>query len=121
MARGASLRCPNCGSRGIRQSWFRLVPRCPKCGLVFERHEQGYRVGAYMFNIAMAELLFLVMLVGVLVATWPNPPWDWLTYGSAAVMVALPIVFYPFSQTLFLGFDLLFHPPEKRDLEREAS
>ena len=73
-----------------------------------------------MFNIVMAELVFLMILVGLLVATWPTPPWEWLTYGSAAVMVALPIVFYPFSQTLFLGFDLLVHPPEQSDLETGA-
>jgi hypothetical protein len=26
------------------------------------------------------------------------------------MMVLLPIAFYPFSKTLFLAFDLLFHP-----------
>ena len=50
------------------------------------------------------------LLVGILLVTWPSPPWGLLTYGGAALMVVLPVVFYPFSRTLFLGFDLLFRP-----------
>lgn len=94
-----------------------MVQRCPACGLALERAEPGYRVGAYMFNIAMAECVFVVLLVGVLLLTWPAPPWGWLTYGSAALAVVFPIAFYPFSQTLFLGFDILFHPPEQKDFQ----
>lgn len=95
-----------------------MVPACPGCGLALERHEEGYQVGAYMFNIAAAELAFVVLLVGVLVATWPDPPWAWLTWGSAAMMVVFPIAFYPFSKTLFLALDLLFHPATGQDLRR---
>lgn len=112
--RAVRRRCPNCGSPGIFATWFRLAPRCPRCGLALER-EEGYRVGAYMFNIAMAELVFVAILVSVLYLTWPSPPWDWLTYGSVATMIALPVGFYPYSQTLFIGFDLLFHPPEDKE------
>ncbi len=38
-----------------------MVLRCPQCGLLFERGEQGYVVGAYMFNIAAAELVFVAL------------------------------------------------------------
>ena len=114
--RALRRRCPNCGGAGIFSSWLRMVPRCQGCGLKLER-EQGYRVGAYMLNIVVAELVFVAILVGVVVATWPDPPWEWLTYGSAAAMIGLPIGFYPFAQTLFLGIDLLIHPPEGRDFE----
>jgi len=72
-----------------------------------------------MFNIAMAELLFVVLLLTVLTLTWPHPPWEWLTIGSAVLVIAFPIAFYPFSQTLFLGFDLAFHPPEKHEIETD--
>jgi uncharacterized protein (DUF983 family) len=116
--RAARLRCPHCGGRGILQSWFRMRPRCPTCGLALERLEQGYRVGAYMFSIAMAELVFVVLLLTVLVLTWPNPPWEWLTVVSAVLVIALPVAFYPFSQTLFLGFDLAFRPPEEHELKQ---
>lgn len=32
---------------------------------------------------------------------------------SIVLMLLLPLVFYPFSKTLFLGFHLLFHPVEQ--------
>lgn len=88
---------------------------CPVCGLVLEREEQGYLVGSYMFNIIAAELLFAAILVSVLVLTWPTPPWRLLQYGGAILMILAPIVFYPFSKTLFLAFDLVFRPAMPND------
>jgi uncharacterized protein (DUF983 family) len=84
--------------------------RCPACGLHLERGEQGYIVGAYMFNIIAAELIFAMLFIGIVVLTWPTPPWKILQYGGAALMIAMPLLFYPFSKTLFLAFDLLFRP-----------
>lgn len=92
-----------------------MVSRCPQCGLCFERGEQGYVVGAYMFNIAAAELVFVALFIGMLVATWPDPPWKVIAWASGVVALVLPLLFYPFSKTLFLGFDLLFHPAEPDD------
>ena len=66
-----------------------------------------------MFNIVVAELIFAAIFVVALLATWPTPPWTLLTYGGAALMVFLPVVFYPFSRTLFLAFDLIFRPQHK--------
>jgi uncharacterized protein (DUF983 family) len=115
LARALLLRCPNCGERGIFESWFRQRDGCPRCGIPFNRGEQGYVVGAYMFNIIVAELIFAGIFVGTLLATWPSPPWTLLTYGGAALMIALPLVFYPFSRTLFLAFDLIFRPRGNSD------
>lgn len=90
-----------------------MVAACPTCGLQLERNEEGYTVGAYMFNIALAEAAFVVVFVGVLILTWPNPPWQLLTWISVGLMVLLPMVFYPYSKTLFLGMHLLFHPADQ--------
>jgi uncharacterized protein (DUF983 family) len=84
--------------------------RCPTCGLHLERHESGYVVGAYMFNVVAAELVGGAIVMAVVVATWPTPPWDLLMYGGAGLMLICPIVFYPFAKTLFLAFDLAFRP-----------
>jgi Protein of unknown function (DUF983) len=88
-----------------------MIPSCPACGLAFDRGEQGYVVGAYLFNIAVAELAWLAVMVTTALATWPSPPWDLLLWGGAALMIAMPFAFYPFSKTLFLAIDLLIRPP----------
>ena len=115
--RALRLRCPHCGGGPIFASWFHMRPRCPVCGLGFERGEQGYVVGAYMFNIIAAELLFAAIAAGVVAATWPSPPWTQLQWGGAALMIAAPIVCYPFSKTVFLAFDLLFRPAQPEEFQ----
>jgi len=84
--------------------------QCPKCRLRTERGEQGYVVGAYMFNIVASELVWALLVVSLALGTWPDPPWDLLLYGGGALMLLLPFVFYPFSKTVFLAFDLVFMP-----------
>lgn len=113
--RALRLRCPACGGGPVCLSWFRMAPSCPKCGLRFERGEDGYWVGSYMFNIVASELLFAAAGLAVVVATWPTPPWGWITAGGVALMIAAPVVFLPFSKVLFLAFDLLFRPPVESD------
>jgi uncharacterized protein (DUF983 family) len=87
-----------------------MRPACERCGLKVERGEQGYLVGAYMFNIAVSELFWAAVMVAAAAATWPTPPWTALLWGGAALMVTLPVAFYPFSKTLFLAPDLVFRP-----------
>ena len=108
--RALRLRCPNCGRGRLFESWFRMRAHCPVCGLAVERGDEGYQVGSYMFNIIAAELIFAALFVGVLVATWPDPPWTLLQFGGIALMIAAPFAFFPFSKTLFLAFDLVFRP-----------
>ena len=114
--RALRLRCPNCGGGPIFKSWFRMRAHCPACGLPLERGDQGYQVGSYMFNIIAAELIFAAMFLGILVATWPTPPWELLQYGGIVLMVLAPVAFFPFSKTLFLAFDLLFRPASPDEL-----
>ncbi len=92
---------------------------CPACGLHLERGEHGYIVGAYMFNIVASELVFAGIFLAVLALTWPLPPWRVLQWGGAALMVLLPVAFYPCAKTLFLGFDLLFRPQDFEADERQ--
>lgn len=109
--RALRLRCPACGGGPLFHSWLRMAERCPRCGLRTERGEQGYVVGAYMFNIVAAELIWAALFVGVVWARWPSPPWELLTWGGGALMLGLPFLCYPFSKTVFLAFDLVFRPP----------
>lgn len=69
-----------------------------------------------MFNIVAAELIFAAIFLGVLLWTWPSPPWKLLQYGGIGLIILAPILFYPFSKTLFLAFDLLFRPTTRDEL-----
>lgn len=96
-------------------TWSRLVPNCPRCGLGLERGEQGYWLGAYFFNLIAVETVFSIWVPGFLILTWPSPPWGIIQFSTAAIMVVFPILFFPFSKTLFLAFDLYLRPPEEQD------
>ena len=113
--RALRLRCPSCGEGKAFTSWLHMRSRCPECGFKLERGEEGYQVGSYMFNIVASELLFAAVFLGVVVQTWPAPPWNLLQYGGAVLMVIVPFVFFPFSKMLFLAFDLVFRPATSDD------
>lgn len=84
--------------------------RCPRCDLDLQR-EQGYYVGAMTVNIGVAELVTALALVVAIIFTWPSLPVVPLIVGGVALNIALPILFYPFSKTIWLAFDLMyFHP-----------
>jgi len=120
LARALRGRCPNCGEGAILASWFKVRERCAACGLRFERsrdEEQEYWLGAYTLNFLVTEVLFGVGLLLVLVATWPDPPWRLLLFGGGAVMVLLPIAFYPVSKALWLAIDLLVRPAQPEDFD----
>ena len=87
-----------------------MVDECPACGLKTDRGESGYAVGSYMFNVVGSELVFVLIVGGVIVNTWPAPPWNVITVAAPFLMLALPPLFYPYCRVLFLGFDLLFNP-----------
>ncbi|HVE77428.1 MAG TPA: DUF983 domain-containing protein [Gemmatimonadaceae bacterium] len=110
VGRALLLRCPDCGARGILASWLKLRERCPVCGIVLERGESDFFIGAYMINLVVAEMAVAGLLVTVLLATWPDPPWTLLTYGGGALMIVAAAVCYPFAKTLWLAVDLRFRP-----------
>ena len=112
-ARAFALRCPNCGSRGVFKSWFKMQPACPQCGLAFERGEnEDYWLGGYMFNLVASELIYISIVVAFIVWSWPDVPWTLIEVGGVALMIAAPFLFFPFSRTLWLAFDLAFRPHE---------
>jgi uncharacterized protein (DUF983 family) len=121
--RALRLRCPNCGGGPVRVSWLKRVPGCPVCGLRLDRGEHDYFIGAYLLNLIVAEVLLGAGLLVVLVATWPDPPWDWIQYGGVALMIVAPLVTYPFTELLWLAFDLAFRPltPAELTWHREGS
>ncbi|MFM8305063.1 MAG: DUF983 domain-containing protein [Actinomycetota bacterium] len=105
--RGATLRCPRCGSGHLFRRYFTMKADCPRCALHFER-EDGYWVGALAVNIAIVMAIFVVAFVVILVATVPEVPVGTSLAVLVPVMVLGPIVFYPFSKTLWMFVDYGF-------------
>lgn len=96
-----------------------MCPSCPSCGLRYDREPQGgYWVGSNTINLFATEATFALLFAGILLRTWPSPPWDLLLWGGMALMVLFPIGFYPWSKTLFVAVDLTFRPPEPGDYEK---
>ena len=115
--RALRLRCPHCGRGRIVESWFRMRERCPVCGIRTARGEEDLMLGAMVFNIAFAEGLLALVLVGVAVATWPDVPWRFLQFGGPVLMVLAPIAFLPFSRTLWMAFEPVYFPVSAEEAE----
>ena len=102
--RGATRRCPRCGAGHLFRHYFTLKPDCPECGLHFER-EEGYWVGALAVNIAIVMAIFVVAFVVILALTVPDVPVGPSLAVLVPIMVFGPILFYPFSKTLWMAID----------------
>jgi uncharacterized protein (DUF983 family) len=113
--RAARRRCPECGSGGVFRSYLHLHDRCPACGLLMDRGERDFFIGAYTINLIVAEMLVFFGGLAVLAWTWPDVPWTGLMWGLAILMVLAPIALYPFARQLWLAVDLLFQPAAPAD------
>ena len=92
-----------------------LLLHCPRCGVRVDRGEKDHWLGAYAVNLVASELIWAVSMVAVLVIMWPRVPWTFLEYGGAALMIAAPFIFYPFSRTIWLALDLAFRGDRDAD------
>lgn len=125
MMRGARRRCARCGASDIFDGWFRLKPRCPRCGYRFVR-EEGSFAGVYLLNFAVTEaLMFALLMVYVLwrgITGTDAPIWPFLL-GCSAFAVLAPIGFYPVAASLWAAIDLLMRPldpDEELDAQQHA-
>lgn len=114
--RAMALRCPHCGGRNIFASLFALKPSCPTCGLRLERGESDYFVGTYLFNLIFVELILFFCVCGFVYVTWPNPPWDAITYVTAFLMLSGCVICYPFAKTTWLAVDMSIRPLSTEEL-----
>jgi uncharacterized protein (DUF983 family) len=109
LARGVANRCARCGARGIFRSYYRLQPNCRSCGMRFER-ESGEWTGALIIIIAVTEVLFALWFGVGLLITWPDVPWTLLLIGGILLNVVIPVLLYPWSQSVWIGLHYSFVP-----------
>src|SRR5579862_3110628 len=111
VARGAVRHCPRCGSGHLFRSWFKMKPRCPGCGMQFER-EEGFWLGGYVINVALGEgsiLVLLAVLIGMEANQAPINAALFLAVG-AFLAVTGQLVAFPYSRTLWSSVDQIMRP-----------
>ena len=111
--RGVRRRCPRCGGRHALESWFRLAKRCPDCGYRFVR-EDGFWLGAYVINFVVVEAIIGAVLFGYIFVAANNPDASAVPVIVAGIVAAIaaPILFFPFSRTIWAAIDLAIRPLE---------
>jgi len=110
LLRGATRRCPRCGSGKLFHKWFKMVPDCPRCGMHFER-EEGYWTGAIAVNTIIVGAIFTIVFVTAMALTVPDIPWVTILMAVIPIMSVGPLLVYPFSKTLWLAIDISFLQP----------
>ena len=112
LGRGLLKRCPVCGAGKLFTRWFRMKERCPGCGYRFER-EEGFFLGAYVINLGVAQGMVILLAVVPLILRLANDPdasiLPFIVGGIVGAVVA-PMVFYPWSKTVWTAVDLMLRP-----------
>ena len=101
-ARALLLRCPRCGRGKVFRRFVLMNESCSNCGLVYDRGD-GYWLGSMMFNMAFAMGSVAIVGIGTFVLTSPDPNWDLTIVLVVATALLAPIIFFPFSRTLWMA------------------
>jgi uncharacterized protein (DUF983 family) len=120
VGRALLLRCSVCGGGHLFRGWFHIVERCPRCGFLFERGE-GQFIGAVGINTIVTFGALLVALVVGIIVTAPEIATVPLLVVGLTIAGLLPIVFYPFSKTIWTAIDLAMAPLEPGEAPRLAT
>ena len=88
LGRGLRRKCPQCGTGGLFNRWFKLRTHCQDCGLKFLEN-QGDLWGILLFA---DRVLFMVPLIAVVLVTQSTKV-TWPYYFGGALAVALVLTF----------------------------
>jgi uncharacterized protein (DUF983 family) len=113
----ARLRCPNCRRGKVLRGWYRVHERCSVCNFRYERSEENYFQGAMFVNFMIGGFTFGASLLAVLMLSWPDVPWNALTFGAPVVMLVFMVLLYPISKVVWLTADVMFRPVTPEELE----
>ena len=110
LTRAFGLRCPWCGGRKVLRSWFALRKQCPACGVEYDRGD-GFWLGGYVINFGVTQFFLIAFITVGIALTTPHSPALKLVLGGVAESIVVPILFFPFSRTIWAAFDIAMHPP----------
>ena len=108
--RAAHWRCPNCGRGRLFRGVFRMLPRCPECGLSYFP-EQGYYVGAMIINyVATTAVVVAIFLLSVLVRDFTTLSTNSKILLWMAFAIGLSLLLVRHSYSFWLGIDFWITP-----------
>ena len=117
LRRLARLRCPNCGRGAVLRRWFLVHERCSACAFRYERSDENYFQGAMFVNYMLGGFTFAASFLAVLLFSWPNVPWNTLTYAAPPAFGVFMVAFYPVSKVVWLTADVTLRPVMVEELE----
>jgi len=85
------------------------------CGIQWHR-EHGFELGPIALNVVFTFFSLAVIMTVAFVATSPDWPMLELMLLCIGAAIVLPMVYHPFTYTLWLAFDLAVHQPDEREL-----
>jgi len=112
------LRCVLCGEEPLQKkgSWLIFRQGCPRCDYNYER-EAGYFSGA-SWVIGYTFLVITVMIPMIsLVILLPEINYLIIVGIGSLFAVFLGLLFSPFSKSLWMYLDHLFHPLKPEELK----
>lgn len=112
--RGFWRRCPQCGSGGCFETWFRLRERCPRCNFPLQR-EEGFWIGGIGMNTVVTLGLVGASLLVSFVATWEDRRGVAVFVPAFAVAAIVPLAFFGSSLTLWSAIHLAMIPVQPDD------
>jgi uncharacterized protein (DUF983 family) len=118
--RAAHWRCPNCGRGHLFRGVFRMLPRCPECGLSYFP-EQGYYVGAMIINyVATTAVVVAIFLLSLLFRDFTTLSTNSkiLLWMGFAIALSLLLVRHSYSFCLGIDFWIKPRPPDVSSLEK---
>jgi uncharacterized protein (DUF983 family) len=116
LGRALLKHCAVCNQGHLFRRWFRMLERCPRCGLRFERIEGHWSGDLGINTIVSFGALFLTLIIGFAV-TYPDVPGVALFLASVTVALVVPLVFFPYSKTIWLAIDLMMRPLEAGEVD----
>ena len=115
--RALTLRCPWCSGRGAWiKGWFGKVDRCRTCGLQWDRRLVGFELGATSINVILTLGSILTSIVVGFMLTMPDVAVVPMLLIALSLGILMPLLVYPFTQTLWLAVDLLMRAPDDDEL-----
>ena len=116
--RGLLLQCPYCGQGHIIRYPFWIEDCCPRCGYRFAP-ESGYFVGGYALNLVGVEIIGLVIIVIILLRS--NLSLYQQEFIGIGFAILLPILFFPWSRTLWMALDLTIQGDSHLEQEQRTT